>query len=87
MTTVQDKQHKQAKPPKSIGEREGRGARHDDASRNMSKEELDRELDEGLEDTFPASDPVSVAQTTTSGRPAGNTNQPPPRKPRAPGRG
>ncbi|WP_246666036.1 hypothetical protein [Aquamicrobium sp. LC103] len=33
----------------------------------MSKEE--EELEEGLEDTFPASDPVSVTSSTTSGGP------------------
>jgi nicotinate phosphoribosyltransferase len=27
-----------------------------------SKEELERELEEGLEDTFPASDPVAVTE-------------------------
>jgi hypothetical protein len=36
-------------------------------------------LEEGLADTFPASDPVSVTQKVTSGRPAGKTNQPPPK--------
>jgi len=30
------------------------------------------ELDEGLEDTFPASDPVAVTSTTTSGGPRAN---------------
>lgn len=30
---------------------------------------LDDELEEGLEDTFPASDPVSVTGSTTSGAP------------------
>jgi len=73
---------KQMKPPKDPASRDGRGARSDHAARNLPKEELDRELDEGLKDTFPASDPVAVAQTTTagSGRPAGRTNQAPPKK-------
>jgi hypothetical protein len=29
---------------------------------DLTKEELDNQLDEALEDTFPASDPVSVTQ-------------------------
>ena len=31
-------------------------------SHKPSKEELERELEEGLEDTFPASDPVAVTE-------------------------
>ena len=31
--------------------------------------EAEEELEEGLEDTFPASDPVSITGTTTSGGP------------------
>jgi hypothetical protein len=74
--------HKQAKPPKRPEAREGRGAKHDHAAPNLPKEELDKELDEGLKETFPASDPVAVSQTTAagSGRPAGKTNQAPPKK-------
>ncbi|MCO5080327.1 MAG: hypothetical protein M9955_01575 [Rhizobiaceae bacterium] len=30
---------------------------------------IEEELDEGLEDTFPASDPVSVTSTAIPGRP------------------
>jgi len=33
-------------------------------------EELEEELEKGLEDTFPASDPVSAAQTTRTGAPS-----------------
>lgn len=33
--------------------------------------EAEKELEEGLEDTFPASDPVSVTATTHTGRPKG----------------
>ncbi|MBV2144631.1 hypothetical protein KUG47_14115 [Falsochrobactrum sp. TDYN1] len=33
------------------------------ARRAHDKEELERQLDEGLEDTFPASDPVSVTSS------------------------
>ena len=34
-----------------------------------SPEELEEELDEGLRDTFPASDPVSPTGTTIPGKP------------------
>jgi hypothetical protein len=69
-----------ARPPiRPEKDRAGRGAEQDHGSRNLSKEELDEELEEGLADTFPASDPVSVTQKVTSGRPAGKTNQPPPK--------
>lgn len=37
-----------------------------DAPRPKSKQEIDRELDEALKETFPASDPVAV---TTPGGP------------------
>ena len=33
------------------------------------KQALDEELDEGLEDSFPASDPVSVTSTAIPGAP------------------
>ena len=45
------------------------------------REELDDELEEGLEDTFPASDPVSATRSGDSDhadRAAGRTNQKPP---------
>lgn len=35
----------------------------------QERNRLEEELDEGLEDTFPASDPVSVTSTTTTGAP------------------
>jgi hypothetical protein len=38
------------------------------------KSRLEEELDEGLEDTFPASDPVSVTSTTTTGAPKQRRN-------------
>jgi len=50
------------------------------------KKALDKKLDEGLEETFPASDPVAVTNTTTPGSPdkppraAGKTNQRPPKE-------
>lgn len=43
------------------------------ATRSLERERADArnsdELDEGLEDTFPASDPVSATSTTTTGAP------------------
>jgi len=36
---------------------------------HANPEELEEELEKGLEDTFPASDPVSAAQTTRTGAP------------------
>ena len=51
----------------------------DDADQ-LSRGEMDERLEEGLEETFPASDPVSVTTTTKPGRPAGATNQKPPAK-------
>ncbi|MEO4000065.1 hypothetical protein [Mesorhizobium sp. CAU 1732] len=43
------------------------------AARSLRKEQAHKtsgdELEEGLEDTFPASDPVSVTSTTTTGAP------------------
>lgn len=56
----------------------GRGADKDHA-RNLTEKEKDEELEKGLEDTFPASDPISVTQKVTSGRPAGKANQAPPK--------
>lgn len=41
------------------------------AVQSLKKSEASKtkELDKGLEDTFPASDPVSATSTTTSGKP------------------
>lgn len=39
-------------------------------SLELERERADDMLEEGLEDTFPASDPVSATSTTTSGAPA-----------------
>jgi hypothetical protein len=49
-------------------------AKKSPAVRSLEKEERDQqrrgdELDEGLEDTFPASDPVSVTEPTVAGGP------------------
>lgn len=46
----------------------GRGSQSD-PSDDKDHDDLDDELEEGLDDTFPASDPVSVSQTTTTGAP------------------
>jgi hypothetical protein len=56
--------HKNAKDKNEAG----RSARSKD-----QKGELDEQLNEGLEDTFPASDPVS---TTTTAIPAGTPKPP-----------
>lgn len=37
--------------------------------KDTSQKEVEEELDEGLEDTFPASDPVSATRTTRTGAP------------------
>lgn len=69
------------KPPSAPkGSRGGRGPEGEYASRDLTEREKDEELEKGLKDTFPASDPVSITQKVTSGRPAGNTNQAPPKK-------
>jgi hypothetical protein len=50
---------KAKKPDENKGKRKGEGTSSD----------REEELDEGLEDSFPASDPVSVTTPTTPGRP------------------
>jgi hypothetical protein len=51
----------------------GKSGKKSAAVRSYEKEkrrkENEEELEEGLEDTFPASDPVSVTQPTTLGKP------------------
>lgn len=37
-----------------------------DSASGKTKKQLDRELDKGLEDSFPGSDPVSVTQPAPS---------------------
>lgn len=51
--------------------------KNDARRRDVSPEEKESELEEGLEDTFPASDPVSVTQPGVAG----------PHPEREPGRG
>lgn len=65
------------KPPKKREKRVDPGIA--DPSLAASKAELDEELVEGLKETFPASDPVSATSTTRTGRPAGRSNQKPPK--------
>jgi hypothetical protein len=65
-------------PPKQPRKKKPRDPLAADPSIYSSKEELDAELEQGLEETFPASDPVSVTSTTTPGRPAGPANHKPP---------
>ncbi len=55
----------------------GRKASKTSAVRSLEKEQREEtpstpeeELEEGLEDTFPASDPVAVTSTSISGAPA-----------------
>lgn len=55
-------------------------AKKSPAVRSLEKEERQQarradELEEGLEDTFPASDPVSVTEPTVPGRPAGKARR------------
>ena len=45
------------------------GKRRSTVDRPKDQDELARELDEGLEDSFPASDPVSVTSTAIPGAP------------------
>lgn len=55
--------------------RDGQEAPQEDArsrhpsQRHKDKQELEDQLQEGLEDTFPASDPVSATQIVTPGKP------------------
>ncbi len=55
-------------PGQTRPKRVRRARRSDD--RPKDQQVLQEELDEGLEDSFPASDPVSVTSTTISGSPA-----------------
>lgn len=54
-------------PGRMRPKRERRARRSD--QRPKDQHVLQEELDEGLEDSFPASDPVSVTSTTISGAP------------------
>lgn len=68
-------------PPKSAGKTSAvRSLEHEQRHAASAEEELE----EGLEDTFPASDPVSITATSISGAPArpGKAKTVPGRKPR-----
>ena len=54
-----------AEPPKKESGSSAAKSLEAERKRQLSEEELE----EGLEDTFPASDPVSVTSSTTSGAP------------------
>lgn len=45
-------------------------AKTEGKARDADKQLLDRELDEGLEETFPASDPVALTDPARAGIPA-----------------
>jgi hypothetical protein len=53
---MQDKHKKQDRQQKTAGKK-------DEKLPENSKSHLDKQLDEGVEETFPASDPVSVKIT------------------------
>lgn len=80
MAHTERQKHEMKKPPATPAKDRGGRGPDGDASRGLSEREKEEELDEGLKDTFPASDPVSITQKVKSGRPAGDTNQAPPRK-------
>ncbi|HEY2757712.1 MAG TPA: hypothetical protein VGJ01_18440 [Pseudolabrys sp.] len=56
--------HPASEKPKSGGKQE-----KPDKPDQRDKRELDRELEEGLEGTFPASDPVSVTEPGVNHKP------------------
>ena len=68
-------------PPKSAGKTSAVRSLEHEQHHAVSAEE---ELEEGLEDTFPASDPVSITATAIPGAPArpGKAKTVPGRKPR-----
>jgi hypothetical protein len=50
----------------SAGKTHGRPESEKEKKERLDKERLDRALDEGLEETFPGSDPVNVTQPAHS---------------------
>lgn len=46
----------------SAGKKHGENLSEKEKQERLEKERLDRALDEGLEETFPGSDPVNVVQ-------------------------
>jgi len=62
--------------PRSSVQHPGHGAKKSPAVRSLEREQRlrakkskEEQLEEGLEDTFPASDPVSVTSSSIPGRP------------------
>ncbi|WP_252911254.1 hypothetical protein [Aliihoeflea aestuarii] len=49
--------------------------RHLDIEKNNDKTRKEDELQEGLEDSFPASDPVSVTGSSITGAPKGDKSK------------
>ena len=49
-----------------------KAAKRSDADRKSDRDDREERLEEGLEETFPASDPVSVSQPTRTGDPREN---------------
>ena len=52
-----------------VGEPQKKLRKRPTLDRSKDQDELSHELDEGLEDSFPASDPVSVTSTAIPGAP------------------
>ncbi len=63
MTTAEMKKIEKSPAVKSLRKEQAQQAR-----KRTSKDQ-DEDLERGLKDSFPASDPVSVTNTTTSGEP------------------
>ncbi len=76
MTTIEDNNKKRPEAAKRDQDQFQPG----EERRNLDKGDVEQELEEGLEDSFPASDPVSITRPDRPGRPAGTTNQRPPDK-------
>jgi hypothetical protein len=69
MTNV-GRNHPVGKTAREMPRRPRKRSRKPHLDRPTDQAELSRELDEGLEDSFPASDPVSVTSTAIAGAPA-----------------
>ncbi|PTE09977.1 hypothetical protein [Mesorhizobium helmanticense] len=57
-------------PQKSAPRPAGKSSAVRSLEQERNREVAEEELEEGLEDTFPASDPVSITGTSISGAPA-----------------
>lgn len=69
MTNV-GKNHPMGKTAREMPRGPKKRPRKPDFDRSTDQAELSRELDEALEKSFPASDPVSVTSTAIPGAPA-----------------